>query len=63
MLKKWGWWATIIVCVLNIVFNVPAPAMVPTAALLAAIAVQTIGFIATIVLVVLPSTRRAFGTT
>src|ERR687886_2003115 len=63
MLKKWGWWATIIVCVLNIVFNVPAPAMVPTAALLAAIAVQTIGFIATIVLVVLPSTRCAFGTT
>jgi len=61
MLKKWGWWATIIVSVLNILFNVPAPAMVPTTALLVAIAVQTIGFIVTIVLVVLPSARRALA--
>ena len=62
MLKTWGWWATIIVCVLNILFNVPAPAMVPIAALLVAIAVQTIGFIVTLVLVVLPSVRRALAT-
>jgi uncharacterized membrane protein (DUF2068 family) len=61
MLKKWGWWSTIIVSVLNILFNVPAPAMVPTTALLVAIAVQTIGFIVTIVLVVLPSARRALA--
>src|SRR5919202_197575 len=62
MLKTWGWWATIIVCVLNIIFNVLAPAMVPTAALLAAIAVQTIGFIVTLVLVVLSSVLRALAT-
>src|SRR5919199_4742022 len=37
MMKKWGWWATIIVCVLNILLNVPGLAMVPTVALQAAI--------------------------
>ncbi len=62
MLKTWGWWATIIVCALNILFNVPAPAMVPTAALLAAITVQTIGFFVTLMLVGLPSVRRALAT-
>jgi uncharacterized membrane protein (DUF2068 family) len=63
MMKKWGWWATIIVCVLNILFNVPGLAVVPTEALQAAIAVQTIGFILTLVLVVLPSARRALAAT
>src|SRR5215218_7175173 len=63
MMKKWSYWTTIIVCVLNILLNVPGLAMVPTAALQAAIAVQTIGFILTIVLVVLPTARRAFATT
>jgi hypothetical protein len=61
MLKKWSLWATIIVSVLNILLNVLGLGMVPTAALQAAIAVQTIGFVLTIVLVVLPTTRRAFA--
>ena len=61
MLKKWGWWAAIVVSALNILFNVPAPAMVPTTTLLVAIAVQTIGFIVIIVLAVLPSVRRALA--
>jgi hypothetical protein len=61
MLKKWGWWATIILCVINILLNLSGLAMVQSGALRAAIAVQTIGFIVTIVLVVLPSARRALA--
>src|SRR3954454_8970782 len=61
MLKKWGWWATIIVSVINILLNLSGLAMVQSGALRAAIAVQTIGFILTIVLVVLPSARRALA--
>jgi uncharacterized membrane protein (DUF2068 family) len=62
MMKKWGFWLTIVVSVVNILFNVTGLAMVLSAALQAAIAVQTIGFILTIVLVVLPSARRALAT-
>ena len=62
MMKKWGWWATIVVSVLNILLNVPGLVMVPTVALQAAIAVQTVGFIVTLVLVGLPSVRRALAT-
>jgi hypothetical protein len=60
MLKKWGWWATIIVSVINILLNLSGLAMVQSGALRAAIAVQTVGFILTLVLVVLPTSRRAF---
>ena len=63
MLKKWGFWATIIVSVINILLNLSGLAMVQSGALRAAIAVQTIGFIVTIVLVVLPSARRALAAT
>ena len=59
MMKMWGFWATIIICVINILLNVPGLVMVPTVALEEAIVVQTVGFVVTIVLVVLPSTRRA----
>jgi uncharacterized membrane protein (DUF2068 family) len=58
VMKRWGFWATIIVSVLNILLNVSGLAMVPTSALLVAIAVQTVGFILTIVLVVLQRARR-----
>src|SRR3982751_1471595 len=44
MLKNWSYWATIIVCVINILLNVLGVFMVPTAALQAFIAVQTVGF-------------------
>jgi len=60
MLKRWGFWLTIVVCVVNILFNVFGLAMVPTVALQVAIAAQTIGFVLTIVLVVLPDSQRAF---
>jgi len=62
LLKKGGWWATIIVSVINILLNLSGLAMVQGGALRATIAVQTIGFILTIVLAVLPSARRALAT-
>jgi uncharacterized membrane protein (DUF2068 family) len=62
MLKKWSFWLTIIVSVINILLNLSGLAMVQSGALRAAIAVQTIGFILTLVLVVLPSSRHALAT-
>jgi hypothetical protein len=63
MLKRWSFWLTIVVCVVNILVNLFGLAMVPTVALQVAIAVQTIGFILTIVLVVLPDSRQTFAAT
>ena len=63
MLKSWGLWLTIVVCVVNILLNVFGLAVVPTVALQVAIVVQTIGFVLAIVLVVLPDSRRAFAAT
>jgi uncharacterized membrane protein (DUF2068 family) len=63
MMKRWGFWLTIVISVVNILFNVLGLAMVPTVALQVAIAVQTIGFVLTIVVVVLPDSRRAFAAT
>ena len=63
MLKTWGLWLTIVVCAVNIVLNVSGLFMVPTAVLQAVIAIQTVGFILTIVLAVLPESRRAFAAT
>jgi uncharacterized membrane protein (DUF2068 family) len=59
-LSTWGFWLTIIVCVINILLSVPAPVMVQSGGLLALIAVQTIGFVLVIVLVVIPTSRRAW---
>ena len=61
MLKTWGFWLTIVVSVLNILLGAPGVFMAPGAALETAIAVQTVGFALVIVLVVLPSARRAFA--
>jgi hypothetical protein len=60
MLRTWGFWLTIVVSVLNILLGVPGVLFAPGAGLEAAIAVQTIGFVLVIVLIVLPNTRRAF---
>ena len=62
MMKTWSYWATIVVCVLNILLNVSGLVMMLPGGLKALIAVQTIGFVLTLVLVVLPSTRRALAT-
>ena len=63
MMKTWSLWLTIVVCVVNIIFNVSGLVMVLPGGLKALIAVQTIGFVLTLVLVVLPSTRRALSAT
>jgi hypothetical protein len=61
MLTMWGYWASIVVSVINILLNLPGLAMAPGATLKALIAVQTIGFILVIVLVALPTSRRALA--
>jgi uncharacterized membrane protein (DUF2068 family) len=63
MVKKWGFWLTIVVSVVNILFNVFGLLMVASPGLLAIIAVQTIGFVLLIALVVLPTSRHAFAAT
>ncbi len=62
MLNTWGFWLTVIVSVLNILFGVSGVFMAPGVALDIAIAVQTIGFVVVLVLVVLPTSRRALIT-
>ena len=60
-LNKWSFWLTIVVCVINILLNVFGLATVPTVALQVVIALQTIGFVLTLVLVVLADSRRALA--
>ena len=62
MMKTWSLWLTIVVCVLNILLNVSGLVMMLPGGLKALIAVQTIGFVLVIVLVVLPSSRRVLAT-
>jgi len=62
MIKAWSLWLAIVVCVLNILLNASGLVMVLPGGLKALIAVQTIGFVLTLVLVVLPATRRALAT-
>ena len=60
MLQKWSYWVTIGVCVLNFLLGAPGLVMAPGAALKAFIAVSEVVAVLIIVLVVLPSSRRAF---
>jgi hypothetical protein len=62
MMKRWEFWLTVIVCVLNILLGAPGIVMAPGVVLDATIAVQVIGFVL-IVLVVFPTSRRAFVAT
>ena len=59
MLKKWSYWATIVVCVLNFLLGAPGVVFAPGAALKALIAVTEVVALLIIVLVVLPDSRRA----
>src|SRR5919199_1361148 len=59
MLTKWSFLATIIVCVLNFLFGLPGLLFAPGAALKAVIAVTEVVAVLIIVLVMLPSSRRA----
>src|ERR687886_2798607 len=49
MLKRWGFWLTTVVLVVNILFNLSGVFMVHSGGLLAAIAIQTVGFVLTLV--------------
>jgi hypothetical protein len=59
MLQKWSFWATIVVCVLNFLLGAPGVVMAPGAAPKAVIALTEVVAVLIIVLVVLPSSRRA----
>jgi hypothetical protein len=59
MLQRWSLWATIIVCVLNFLAGAPGVLFAPGAALKAVIAMGEVVAALIIVLVLLPSSRRA----
>src|SRR5215208_6343740 len=61
MMQKWSLWATIVVCVLNFLLGAPGLVFAPGAALKAVIAVGEALAVLIIVLVVLPSSRRALA--
>ena len=63
MLRKWGIWVAIVVCVLNILDVAGGVVGAPNAALRVVSAIVVIGFALIIVLVVLPTSRRAFAST
>jgi hypothetical protein len=63
MLKKWGSWLTIVVSVLNILSAAPGIAFAPNAPLGVAAAVGVLVPALIVVLVVLPSSRRALAAT
>ena len=60
MLNEWSYWAAIVVCVLNFLSGTPGVVMAP-GALKAVIAVGEVVAVLIIVLVVLPSSRRALA--
>jgi hypothetical protein len=60
LLRKWGIWITIIVSVLNVLDAAPGIAFEPNAALQVAATVTVLGFVLVLVLVVIPTPRRAF---
>lgn len=59
MLKKWGFWLTIVVSVLNLLSAAPGIVAAPNAALQAAALVGVVIPALIIVLVVIPASRRA----
>src|SRR5215212_9008423 len=61
MLKPWSLWATIVVSVLNFLLGLPGVLFAPGAALKAVIAVTEIVTVLIIVLVMLPTSRRALA--
>ena len=60
MLKKWGIWLSSVVCVLNILDAAGGVVGAQNAAVQVAAAIGLIGFALIIVLIVLPTSRRAF---
>ena len=63
MMKRWSFWLTIVVCVLNFRYGLPGVLFEPGVALKAFIAVTGIVAVLIVVLVMLPGSRRAFAAT
>jgi uncharacterized membrane protein (DUF2068 family) len=61
MLRRWGSWLAIAVCVLNILDGASGVAGAPTAALQVVSTAVVLGFALIVVLVVLPDSRRAYA--
>lgn len=61
MLRRWGIWLAIVVCVLNILDGASGVAGAPTAALQVVSTTVVLGFALIVVLVVLPDSRRAYA--
>ena len=61
MLRKWGIWLAIGVCLLSILDTASGVAGAPNAAVRVVAAVTLVVFASVIVLVVLPASRRAFA--
>ena len=61
MLRKWGVWLAVGVCLLSILDTASGVAGAPNAALRVVAAVTLVVFALVIVLVVLPASRRAFA--
>src|SRR5919107_1633192 len=62
MLKTWSLRAAVIVCVINLLVGAPGVVIGPTAALRATVLVTEVVAVLVIVLVVVPSSRRALAT-
>jgi hypothetical protein len=60
MLKKWSIWLTIVLSALNFLSAAPGIAFAPNATMQIAATITVVGSAIVIVLVVLPSSRRAF---
>src|ERR687886_104378 len=64
MMKRWSFWLTIVVCVLNFLLGLPPVLFLePGVALKVFIAVTEIVAVLIVVLVMLPGSRRAFAAT
>ena len=61
MMKAWSYWATIAVCVLNLLSGAPGMVLGPTAGIKVTSAALGVVAVLIIVLVVLPSSRRALA--
>ena len=61
MLKAWSFWATVIVCVLNLLLGAPGIVLGPNAGIQVTSAVLAVVTVVIVVLVVLPSSRRALA--
>ena len=60
LLKRWGLWLTVVVCVLNILSAAPGLAFAPTPMLRVLATVGVVGFAVVILLAVLPGPRRTY---